>query len=170
MSRSFFCFVAALFLSTLCFSQNNKCTSFELVNSFQASRVIGKQNSNTLFVGFTMAPGLDLSKRWTISTPIKANLYTESTIPQGVSQDLMVGISATFKNGSVDFDASHLFGLLSSDINQMETSLSIMFNRGEADRSSFYKLGISYLTPYDRNYKGSFCVFAGLGLRLSNRR
>ena len=169
MNNRILCAVVALFFSTLCFSQN-KDISFEMSNSFQVSKGFGEGNAGLSLVGFTMAPGIGFTDRWVLSLPIRANLYAKTTSPQSVSEDAMAGLSVMYKNGLVDYEASHLFGLYSTSVKQMESSFSLMFNRGEDDRSSFYKIGVSYLLPYDRNVKGMFCVSAGLGLRFSSRK
>ena len=160
--------IIILFLSTLCFSQNMKSVSLEATNSVQFSSKIPDNQSNAVSVGFTMAPGIAFSDKFVLSVPAKLNLYTVSQPQQQVSQDIMAGLSAAYRCGSVDIEASHLFGLWYSDLGQMETGLSLYFNRSKNDRSSFYKIGVSYLSPYQKGVKGGLLVSAGLGLRFSS--
>jgi hypothetical protein len=151
----------------LCYAQKNASIGFEFVNDIQFSSKISDNQSNALSAGFIMAPGISFSDKFVLSVPAKFNLYTSSHPQQQVSQDIMVGGAAAYRCDSVDIEVSHLFGLWYSDMGQMETGLSLFMNRGKNDRSSFYKIGVSYLTPYQNGAKGRLLVTAGLGLRFS---
>lgn len=158
-----------LCVTCLCYAQKKAPIGFEFVNGIQFSSKISDNQSNALSAGFIMAPGISLSDKFVLSVPAKFNLYTSTHPQQQVSQDIMVGISAAYRHGSADIEVSHLFGLWYSDLGQMETGLSLYMNRGKNDRSSFYKIGVSYLTPYQNDAKGKLFVTAGLGLRFSRK-
>lgn len=167
--RKHLCLFAWLLLwaTCLCHAQERTAVRFEHMNGVQFSRQITDNNrSNCLDVGFTMAPGVCFADRFVLSVPAKMNLYTSLLPEPKVSHDIMVGLSAAYRPGSVDVEASHLFGIWYSDVGLMESGISLLFNRGKNDRSSFYKIGVSYLTPYQKEGKGNLCVSAGLGLRL----
>ena len=168
MTNRFLVSCLFLWVTCLCYGQTISPVSFELVNSVQFSSKIPDNQSNALSAGFTMAPGIAFSDKFVLSVPAKLNLYTVSQPQQQVSQDIMAGLSAAYRCGSVDIEASHLFGLWYSDLGQMETGLSLYFNRSKNDRSSFYKIGVSYLSPYQKGVKGGLLVSAGLGLRFSS--
>jgi hypothetical protein len=156
-----------LWITCLCNAQETGPVCFEYVNGIQFSSEMAGNQSNTLVSSFTMAPGINYSDKLILYVPAKMNIYAVSQPQPQVSQDIMVGISAAYRRGSVDIEACHLFGLWYSDLGQMETGLSLFLNRGKNDRSSFYKIGVSYLTPYQKGTKGGLFISAGLGLRFS---
>jgi len=156
-----------LWVTCLCYAQGAAPVRFEFVNGLQFSSQISDKQSNAFAVGFTMAPGVSFSDKFVLSVPAKLDLYAMSRPQAQFSQDIMAGLSAAYRHGSVDIEASHLFGLWYSDLGRMETGLSLYLNRSRYDRSSFYRIGVSYLTPYQKGVKGDLFLSVGLGLRFS---
>lgn len=165
MSKRIFLIALLLWVTSLCRAQAVSPIRFEYLNVAQFSTNVS--DSRSLAASFAMAPGVCFSDKFVLSVPAKMNMYTLSRPQSEASYDIMVGLSAAYRYGSVDIEASHLFGVWYSDLGQMETGLSLIFNRGKKDRTSFYKVGVSYLTPYLKENKGGVFVSAGLGLRFS---
>lgn len=159
-----------LLVTGLCYAQEAAPVHFEFVNGMQFSSKIADSHSDIFAFGYTMVPSIIISNKFIVSIPAKLNMYAISHPQPQISQDIMLGICAAYRHGSVDFEASHLFGLWYSDFGQMETGASLYLNRGKNDRSSFYKIGVSYLTPYQKGAQGGLFVSAGIGLRFTLKK